>query len=163
MSAELITREMSAIEFEKYRDMAIGEYAEDIVKAGRVSGDLAYEQSSREFDTLAPKGGKCTKDNCLYIVEANNKRIGIFWYLTKNIMDEDVAFIADIRVDKTIRNQGYGRKILQIFEAEAKEKGYKYLGLNVFKDNPGAIHLYESEGYYIAYDAGGSLYMKKEI
>jgi len=99
----------------------------------------------------------------LYIVEANNKRIGIFWYLTKNIMDEDVAFIADIRVDKTIRNQGYGRKILQIFEGEAKEKGYKYLGLNVFKDNPGAIHLYESEGYYIAYDDGGSLYMKKEL
>lgn len=163
MSAELITREMSTKEFVKYRDMAISEYAENIVKAGRVAGDLAYEQSSREFDALAPKEGICTKDNCLYIVEANNKRIGIFWYLTKNIMEDVVAFIADIRVDNTIRNQGYGRKILQIFEAEAKEKGYKYLGLNVFKDNPGAIHLYESEGYYIAYDTGGSLYMKKEI
>ncbi len=163
MSAELITREMSKKEFEKYRDMVIGEYAEDIAKAGRVSSDLAYEQSSGEFESMAPKGGKCTADNCLYIVEADNKRVGIFWYLVKNIMDEDVAFIADIRVDETIRNLGYGRKILRIFEAEAKEKGNKYLGLNVFKDNPGAIHLYESEGYHIAYDSGGSLYMKKEI
>ncbi|WMJ87133.1 GNAT family N-acetyltransferase [Anaerocolumna sp. MB42-C2] len=85
------------------------------------------------------------------------------WYLMQNILDEDVAYIADIRLDEAERGKGYGRKILQFFEEEAKEKGYKVLGLNVFKDNPGALHLYKSEDYETAADSGGSMYMIKRI
>ncbi|QHQ63176.1 GNAT family N-acetyltransferase [Anaerocolumna sedimenticola] len=163
MGVTITTREMKEEEFGEYKKTSIKEYAKEIVTAGRVSEDTAVEEASKTFESLTPENGKNTEKNCLYIVEADGIRVGIFWYLIQNILDEDVAFIADIRLDEAERGKGYGRKILQFFEKEAKDKGYKVLGLNVFKDNPAAIHLYESEDYKIAVDSGGSLYMIKRI
>ena len=163
MEVTITTREMNEKEFVEYKKTSIMEYAKEIVTAGRVAENKAMEESAKTFETLAPENGKNTDKNFLYIVEAEEKRVGIFWYLMQNILDEDVAYIADIRLDEAERGKGYGRKILQFFEEEAKEKGYRVLGLNVFNDNPGAIHLYESENYKAAADRGGSMYMIKRI
>lgn len=166
MSKTVVMREMNKIEFKKYRDMVIGEYTEDIIDAYRnslkeISKEEAYKQARNQFDAIAPKGGKCTENNCLYMVLADDKRVGVFWYYLTTIMDEDIAFIADIRIDVTKRNSGYGRTILRYFESEVKEKGYFRLGLYVKNNNLGAIHLFESEGFKNVYQDGDILYMKK--
>jgi len=168
MSGKIIIREMSSIEFQKYRDMVIGEYTEDIIDANRnesekISMEEAHKQAVCQFEALAPKDGKCTENNCLYMVEADHKRVGIFWYYITNIMDEDIAFIADIRVDETKRNQGYGRSILKDFEKEAKSKGYHNLGVYVKSNNRGAVRLFESEDYKKVCRDGNLLYLKKVI
>jgi ribosomal protein S18 acetylase RimI-like enzyme len=60
-------------------------------------------------------------------------------------------------VDKKVRKQGIGKKLIDAFSDIAKKKGAKYVKLNAFENNIPAISLYKKEGFeeYSVY------YMKK--
>jgi ribosomal protein S18 acetylase RimI-like enzyme len=58
-----------------------------------------------------------------------------------------VARLYSIAVDKEVREQGLGRCLMKAAEAEAWVHHRAYLRLEVRKDNPGAIRLYQSLGY----------------
>lgn len=55
--------------------------------------------------------------------------------------------IHDIAVIPEQRGNGIGRKMLQQAEAICRERGYGQITLEVRVDNPGAQHLYQSEGF----------------
>ncbi len=52
-------------------------------------------------------------------------------------------------VDKTYRNQGIGRKLLEYVKEYAKENDYTDLRLTVNEENENARHLYEQVGFKI--------------
>jgi ribosomal protein S18 acetylase RimI-like enzyme len=56
-------------------------------------------------------------------------------------------WIYDIRIDEAYRGRGYGRAAMLLVEAEARERGYGRIGLNVFGGNDVARNLYRSLGY----------------
>lgn len=70
---------------------------------------------------------------------------------------EPVAYLDCLCVDKTIRKQGIGKKLIDEFTSIVNKKGAKYIKLNAFENNIPAINLYKREGFeeYSVY------YMKK--
>ncbi|PKM21945.1 MAG: ribosomal-protein-alanine acetyltransferase [Gammaproteobacteria bacterium HGW-Gammaproteobacteria-14] len=59
-----------------------------------------------------------------------------------------LARLYSIAVDTTLRGRGIGRKLIEAGEQAAREAGRIDMRLEVRKDNPAAIALYEQLGYY---------------
>ncbi len=56
-------------------------------------------------------------------------------------------WIYDIYVEESLRGKGYGRRLIELAEEEARRAGVTRMELNVARDNEGARSLYESVGY----------------
>ena len=59
------------------------------------------------------------------------------------------AYIYAIRVRKPYQNLGIGTRLIQTAEEDLAWRGYRYISLNVNKDNLDAQRLYERLGYEI--------------
>jgi len=59
----------------------------------------------------------------------------------------DSYYVCCMAVNADYRNQGIGKKLLEIAAKNAKENGYSKLSLIVFEENTGAKALYESRGF----------------
>jgi len=59
------------------------------------------------------------------------------------------AYIFALRVKTAWRNMGIGTHLMHFVEDDLCNRGYKYVTLNVAKDNPDALRLYERLGYQI--------------
>jgi len=65
------------------------------------------------------------------------------------------AYLYGFRVRPAYRNLGIGTLLLQTVEEDLVRRGYRYVNLNVGRDNPDARRLYERHGYTITgMDAG---------
>ncbi|MCG8453192.1 MAG: GNAT family N-acetyltransferase [Spirochaetales bacterium] len=60
---------------------------------------------------------------------------------------EDVLHIEFLVVNPDVRNQGWGSKLLDCAEDEARKQGCKALGLEVIDTNPRAKSLYQRKGF----------------
>ncbi len=60
------------------------------------------------------------------------------------------AYMFSFRIKPEYRDHGLGSRILEIIEADLKKRGFRFLTLNVAKENVKAISLYEKNGYHIA-------------
>jgi len=79
-----------------------------------------------------------------FIGNEDENQIGYFsWQIEGN-----KALLASIYVIPTWRRKGYGMQLLNKFETDAREKGYKQLKLGVVKTNP-AKALYKIAGYQL--------------
>ncbi len=63
-------------------------------------------------------------------------------------------------VYKDYQGNGYGQKIIQAIEDEAKKLGAKKIRLGVFQDNNPAVHIYQKAGFK---ETGRLINMEKEI
>ena len=61
---------------------------------------------------------------------------------------ERFAHIAEICVDENHRRQGIGKRLLDFVKADAKEKGFSRIELDVWAFND-ALAFYEAEGYTV--------------
>ena len=61
---------------------------------------------------------------------------------------ERFAHIAEICVDENHRRQGIGKRLLAFVKADAKEKGFSRIELDVWAFND-ALAFYEAEGYTV--------------
>ena len=61
---------------------------------------------------------------------------------------ERFAHIAEICVDEQYRRQGIGQRLLDFVKADAKEKGFSRIELDVWAFND-ALAFYEAEGYTV--------------
>jgi len=86
--------------------------------------------------------------------------MGIIWY---NKQSEGVAFICDFLIFENYRKKGYGKQTLLLLDNEAKEKGFNKILLHVFRFNKTAFSLYDSIGYKVVKEDGGSIYMVKDL
>jgi ribosomal protein S18 acetylase RimI-like enzyme len=57
------------------------------------------------------------------------------------------GFISDIAVTENMQGKGVGSKLLESFEAWAKEKKMKYVHLDVVPENDRALKLYDKHGF----------------
>jgi len=59
-------------------------------------------------------------------------------------------YISDVAVRPDYRRRGLGRRLMQLAEAQAREKAFTEMSLHVFEDNHGAVALYETMGFWVA-------------
>lgn len=65
------------------------------------------------------------------------------------------AYLYSFRVRPEYRSAGLGTRIMAVVEEDLIQRGYKYITLNVAKDNPRAQQLYERNGYKrVAHEPG---------
>lgn len=57
------------------------------------------------------------------------------------------AYLFSFRVKPAYRNQGLGGFMLEMMEGYLRERGYRFLRLNVARSNPLARRMYEKHGY----------------
>ena len=59
------------------------------------------------------------------------------------------AYIFSFRVKSQYRNKGVGAYLMEFVHDDLRQRGFKFVTLNVAKDNPNAIHLYRRLGYKV--------------
>jgi ribosomal protein S18 acetylase RimI-like enzyme len=59
------------------------------------------------------------------------------------------AYIYGFRVRPPFRGQGIGTLLMQTAEFDLKNRGFQWVSLNVGRDNPRALQLYERLGYHV--------------
>jgi ribosomal protein S18 acetylase RimI-like enzyme len=140
-------RAMMPDEFAEYLDWVVDDYAGELERNGKATGDAAVAASRASFDGLLPDGVE-TEGQTLLIAEDEDevRRVGLLWF-GPSTDDASMAWIYDITVDEDRRGEGWGRAIMRAFEGEARARGYARVGLNVYADNQVARRLYESLGY----------------
>ncbi len=59
------------------------------------------------------------------------------------------AYLYSFRIRPPYRSQGLGTRMLQVIENDLRSRGFRWISLNVAKDNPRARSLYERNGYRV--------------
>jgi ribosomal protein S18 acetylase RimI-like enzyme len=154
---ELRVRKMTAIEFARFRDRAIKEYAASHVRAGDWPAETAAESAAKETDDLLPDGVDTAGMLLLVAERANGDVVGSVWIALQRPGIQG-AWIYDIEIEAEHRGQGFGRMLLEAAELEMQRRGAESVALNVFGANAPARRLYESAGYDVA-----SLQMRKVL
>jgi len=143
----LALRPMLPDEFVTYLDRAIDDYAAELERNGKATGEAAQIASRASFDSLLPDGLATLGHTVLVATGPSHaERIGVLWF-GPSTDDPAMAWIYDITVDEEKRGRGWGRAIMRAFEGEARMRGFTRAGLNVYGDNHIARRLYESLGY----------------
>jgi GNAT superfamily N-acetyltransferase len=76
------------------------------------------------------------------------------------------AEIGRCYIDKTLRRQGIGSKLLKIAEEFCREQAYNMIYLHTHHFLPGGFHFWQSQGFTITLDEGGSyelVHMEKQV
>lgn len=141
-------RQMTEAEFVDWMIVSKADYAAAKMRANSLTQEEANNISEESFKRLLPNGLR-TKDSYLYTLEEGGKNLGFFWFSLQGATNNRKAFIYDVKIYEAYQGKGYGRKIMQLGEAKAKETGALGIALHVFGDNDRAINLYKSLNYQI--------------
>jgi ribosomal protein S18 acetylase RimI-like enzyme len=121
-------------------------YVEDLVRDAMLSVDEAERKTAEDTASLA--GGEPDAGHALYVLEdESGRRMGHLWLGPAPGNRTDTAYLYDIEIDAEHRGRGLGREALDLFEREARRRGFTVAGLNVFGSNEVARTLYRSAGY----------------
>jgi ribosomal protein S18 acetylase RimI-like enzyme len=145
---EVNLRPMTAEEYLEYLPWAKALYAEEIMQNAGVSAEEAAGHSDDSFNDLLPLGVE-TPGHQLFVGTdpETGQRVGLLWLTTQRRRGAAAMWIYDIYVEEALRDKGYGRRLLELAEEEARRAGVTRMELNVARDNEGARSLYESMGY----------------
>lgn len=142
---DITLRPLQPEEFADYRARFIRDWAADIARVDQSSLEHATIQASQRTDASLPHG-IATNGHQLYAIVCGDERVGTLWF---SVDAERHAFLDDITINEACRRRGYGRRALELFEAKSREMGLERIDLHVYRDNPGAIALYEKLGYHV--------------
>lgn len=116
---------------------------------------IRYVQSSdREFwlgsdEHLSDDGfSKKVRDKQGYILSEDDKPIGLLRY---NLFWDSIPFCTMLLIDEKHRGKGYGKMLMEYWEADMKSQGYDML-LTSTRVDEDAQHFYRRLGYR---DCGG--------
>jgi ribosomal protein S18 acetylase RimI-like enzyme len=59
------------------------------------------------------------------------------------------AYVFSFRIKPDYRSQGIGTYLMGFVQKDLRERGYKFITLNVAKENPDALRLYKRLGYKV--------------
>ena len=108
--------------------------------------------------TLFPDGLRSAGQS-VFVLAAGEEPVGSLWLgIPKSDEEPDLAWVYDIEVREAFRGRGYGRQAMLLAEQEARSRGMRVLGLNVFGANAVARGLYDSLGFKVT-----SQQMKKDL
>lgn len=138
---------MTKSDYEIWAPRSLNGYAEDKIKANRLTKKEAYQIAESDFKKLLPDGFT-SKDNYLYTMKSENSEVvGYLWFCIRGALDNRKAWLCDIVVNENHRGSGFGKSAMLLLEEEVKKLGLKEIGLHVFGFNQVAINLYQSLGF----------------
>lgn len=145
---EVTLRPMTAQEFDVYLPWAKAGYAQEIETNNGVPAEDAAELAEPSFRDLEALGVD-TPGHQLWVATdpGTGARVGLLWLTTQQPRGLPAMWIYDIYVEEPMRGKGYGRRLLEFAEEEARRAGVNRMELNVARDNARARALYESVGY----------------
>ncbi len=138
-------RPLSAEEFPEYRESFIRDWALDLARVEGLPPEEAIASATRRTDA-GLTAGVATPGHYLYAILFDDERVGTLWF---SVDEERRGFLDDITILEPFRRRGHGKGALELLEAIARELGLGRLDLHVYRDNPGAIALYERLGYRV--------------
>lgn len=136
-------RAMTDDELVAYRAAFIRDWAEDLARAEDLPAERALAEATARTDADLPRG-TATPGHHLFVILADDEPVGSLWF---SIDAGGRAFLDDVTIRPTARGHGHGRRALELFEQEARQRGASQVELHVYHHNPRAIALYEALGY----------------
>ena len=82
----------------------------------------------------------------ILFISVRNNIIGFVYYYIEDHKNK-VIHLSKLFIEEEFREKGYAKKALWMLEARLKEKGFKYISLNVFSPNETATSLYRKIGF----------------
>lgn len=145
---DLRLRPMREGEFAPWLERVTQDYARDTARNKEVSDAAALEDSKQSIGHVLPQGF-ATPAHVFGIAEkqGNGERIGSLWYARERRGEREVIWVYELFVEEPYRGLGFGRRLMELLEEQARGAGIGRIGLNVFGDNAPARSLYESLGY----------------
>jgi ribosomal protein S18 acetylase RimI-like enzyme len=150
MESTLTLQPMTEDEFSAYKAWVVEDYAREIAENSRISMEEARASSIRDIDGALSQGLATSNQFLYHLVDSAPDpatRLGYLWIEVNS--QKQRCFIYDIYLHPQFRHQGWGRKTLDLLEANMRQQGIRRIGLHVFGNNHTAQELYAKMGYEI--------------
>jgi ribosomal protein S18 acetylase RimI-like enzyme len=131
-------------EFPDFLDMLRVEYVRGMVAEAGMTSEAAEEKATADHASLFPDGGRQAHHRISVVEDAaGGEPVGYLFWAPRGTR----AFLYELLIDEPFRGQGLGRRVLELFEAEARTEGLPGIDLNVWGGNEVARRLYRSVGF----------------
>jgi ribosomal protein S18 acetylase RimI-like enzyme len=138
---------MEPAEYPTFLERSKREYVEEVAANTGMSEQSAQAKADGQYEELLPDGLATPDQHLFVIVDGDDEVVGELWI---GLRDEGrEAFGYDFWVRPELRDQGIGRRTMELGAEAARELGAERLALNVFGDNERAVHLYRSFGFEV--------------
>jgi len=110
-------------------------------------GFRVTESFLRDYRRTLKRASRLWSEGIFVLDEAKRPR-GFLWVsLIATMVSPCVGYVKNVYVDPDLRGKGWGRELVRVAEAWARERGAKQVELDASVCNPDAIALYEQFGY----------------
>jgi ribosomal protein S18 acetylase RimI-like enzyme len=136
--------EMAQEELDEYLEHAIQGLADELMQANAWSAEQSLAAAVQSFDTALPGRVVGSANQFLRTIIADGRKVGVLWY---GLRGEREAFVWDLVIYPTWRNQGFAKSAMLAMEQELRTMQVTRITLNVFAHNSVATRLYSTMGY----------------
>jgi ribosomal protein S18 acetylase RimI-like enzyme len=136
--------EMKQEELDEYLEQAIQGLADELMQANAWSAEQSFAAAVQSFDTALPGRVVGSANQFLRTIIADGQKVGVLWY---GLHGERDAFVWDLVIYPTWRNQGFAKSAMLAMEQELQTMQVTRITLNVFAHNFVATRLYSTMGY----------------
>ena len=136
--------EMKQEELDEYLEQAIQGLADELMQANAWSAEQSLTAAVQSFDTALPGRVVGSANQFLRTIIADGQKVGVLWY---GLRGEREAFVWDLVIYPTWRNQGFAKSAMLAMEHELQTMQVTRITLNVFAHNSVATLLYSTMGY----------------
>jgi ribosomal protein S18 acetylase RimI-like enzyme len=135
--------EMTQEELDEYLEHAIQGLADELMQANAWSAEQSLTAAVQSFDTALPGRVVGSANQFLRTIIADGQKVGVLWY---GLRGEREAFVWDLVIYPTWRNQGFAKSAMLAMEQELRTMQVTRITLNVFAHNSVATRLYSTMG-----------------
>jgi ribosomal protein S18 acetylase RimI-like enzyme len=136
----------------EFQDLTIRQVREEDLPALEWEGE--YQKYRRMFASLYKES--LSQKTLLWVIALpeGGELIGQAFVMLKSSELEAAdgrnrAYIFAFRVKPAWRNRGVGAYLMRFIESDLRARGFRFVTLNVAKDNDGALRLYKRLGYKV--------------
>ena len=147
------------------RELRPGDLGAIVAHHGRTYGpeygvDPTFEAHVAASVAEAGKRGFPRDREGIWIVEADGRHAGSIGLTDEG---DGVGMVRWVVLDRELRGQGLGRRLVGEVVAEADRQGYELLRLETFSDLRAAAHLYREHGFEVVSADTGPRWGRAEI
>lgn len=124
--------------------------------------DAAYASYAENIDDLPTMSADCAREianNLVWVAEAGGKIVGGLVL----VPGDGFLQLANVAVHPDHRGAGLGKRLLELAETEAGNRGYAELRLNTHADMAENVRLYARNGWSQLSRQGNKITLKKDL